>query len=579
MRLRSGDSGRSRGEGDLRPARAGAAGHRLRPTRTGRSRTYVPSEARVIDAVRRLLAAADVYGMGSGRRGGAVRPDVWRTGGRVDARRLGTAAMHCSSSPARSGLLPSRRSSPSTATRTDSSIVVTSARAFAYPASRVPRSSASDLAVRSRDDPRASPSVAPARHPGRRQSRVVAHAFKLPDLGEGLTEGEVARWLVVEGQEVREDDPLVEIQTDKSDGRDPISIRRARFSGYSSPRERSLRSAPSSSSSASWARTSRNLLEHRGRQATEYARPRRKPRPRRAFRPTPVVRRIAAELGVDLVAVHATGPGGRITEDDVRDAITGVSTTEGRREKIRGVRRVVAEHVAALTARSRGDMGRGVRFRECADGPARGCRGERMRGSAAEFPELNARLEGDEIVYLERYDIGVAVQTEQGLVVPVVRGVDSRSVDEDQRGARPAGGGRARRHPRGCGAPRLHVHGDECRQACGPLSDADRQLPGGRDPQHRTHRAGGSGGPRIGSRSSCASRAPSPYGFDHRVVDGCTSRRVRARDLPELSSAHKLPASIRRSTSRNPPKREGEGCRARIVGVVFVLRLAGRPWG
>src|ERR687888_2027461 len=44
----------------------------------------------------------------------------------------------------------------------------------------------------------------------------VAYEFKLPDLGEGLTEGEVARWLVSEGQEIVEDDPLVEIQTDKT---------------------------------------------------------------------------------------------------------------------------------------------------------------------------------------------------------------------------------------------------------------------------------------------------------------------------------------------------------------------------
>ena len=50
--------------------------------------------------------------------------------------------------------------------------------------------------------------------------------------------------------------------------------------------------------------------------------------------------------------------------------------------------------------------------------------------SLQEFPELNARLEGGEIVYLDRYDIGVAVQTEQGLVVPVVRGCDQASVDE-----------------------------------------------------------------------------------------------------------------------------------------------------
>jgi pyruvate/2-oxoglutarate dehydrogenase complex dihydrolipoamide acyltransferase (E2) component len=47
-----------------------------------------------------------------------------------------------------------------------------------------------------------------------------------------------------------------------------------------------------------------------------------------------------------------------------------------------------------------------------------------------EFPELNARIEDGDLVYLERYDIGVAVQTEQGLVVPVVRACDSRSLDE-----------------------------------------------------------------------------------------------------------------------------------------------------
>ncbi len=47
-----------------------------------------------------------------------------------------------------------------------------------------------------------------------------------------------------------------------------------------------------------------------------------------------------------------------------------------------------------------------------------------------EFPELNARLDGDAILYLDRYDIGVAMQTEDGLVVPVVRGVDTKSVED-----------------------------------------------------------------------------------------------------------------------------------------------------
>ena len=50
--------------------------------------------------------------------------------------------------------------------------------------------------------------------------------------------------------------------------------------------------------------------------------------------------------------------------------------------------------------------------------------------SLQEFPELNARLEGDAIVYLDRYDLGVAVQTDQGLVVPVVRACEAKSLDE-----------------------------------------------------------------------------------------------------------------------------------------------------
>ena len=53
-----------------------------------------------------------------------------------------------------------------------------------------------------------------------------------------------------------------------------------------------------------------------------------------------------------------------------------------------------------------------------------------MRALAAGVPELNARLEGDEIVLLDRYDLGMAVQTDHGLVVPVVRDYDSRSIEE-----------------------------------------------------------------------------------------------------------------------------------------------------
>ena len=72
----------------------------------------------------------------------------------------------------------------------------------------------------------------------------MAYEFKLPDLGEGLTEGEVARWLVAVGQEIAEDDPLVEIQTDKTTVEIP-SPAAGTVSKSSSARARSRPSAPS----------------------------------------------------------------------------------------------------------------------------------------------------------------------------------------------------------------------------------------------------------------------------------------------------------------------------------------------
>ena len=109
------------------------------------------------------------------------------------------------------------------------------------------------------------------------------------------------------------------------------------------------------------------------------------------------------------------------------------SAAEGRREKVRGVRRQIVEHltrahheVPAVTYVEECDFSNvdlkrlvATTLQTCAE-------------SLQQFPELNARLEGGEIVYLDRYDLGMAVQTEQGLVVPVVRDCDKRTVDELQ---------------------------------------------------------------------------------------------------------------------------------------------------
>ncbi len=273
----------------------------------------------------------------------------------------------------------------------------------------------------------------------------MAYEFKLPDLGEGLTEGEIARWLVTEGQELAEDDPLVEIQTDKTTVEIP------------SPAAGTVTKILVGEGEVVPVGT---VLVVIGGEATTPAAASPTPPAGRESVPvtqtrsgepgrvqaTPIVRRIAQELGVDLASLSGTGPSGRITEADVRNArgdlvlqehkvsegrVSEGRVSEGRREPVRGVRRRIVERlttahreVPAVTFVEECDF-TGFDLAQLLP--------QTLKATAAslkEFPELNARLEDDEIVYLERYDIGIAVQTDQGLVVPVVRNCDKASLEE-----------------------------------------------------------------------------------------------------------------------------------------------------
>ena len=254
----------------------------------------------------------------------------------------------------------------------------------------------------------------------------MAHSFKLPDLGEGLTEGEVARWLVAVGQEVAEDDPLVEIQTDKATVEIPspyagtvLEIRVAE--GVVAPVGAVLVVIGEPGEALS--------VEAPSDTASQVAMAPSAPPQAGRVQATPLVRKVAEELGVDLATISGSGPGGRITDADVRAAAS--SAVEGRREPLRGVRRLIAEHMT----RAHREVPPVTWVEDC---DFEDVELERLLATVvaacvqalAKFPELNARLEGDAIVYLDRYDVGVAVQTEQGLVVPVVRGAGSLTVDE-----------------------------------------------------------------------------------------------------------------------------------------------------
>jgi pyruvate dehydrogenase E2 component (dihydrolipoamide acetyltransferase) len=251
----------------------------------------------------------------------------------------------------------------------------------------------------------------------------MAYEFKLPDLGEGLTEGEIARWLVAEGQEIKEDDPLVEIQTDKTTVEIP------------SPAEGVVSRILVKEGDVVPVGTVLVVIGDGAAAAPETTK----------VLATPLIRRLAQELSVDLASLAGTGPQGRITEDDVRAAAGGAPVKEGRREPIRGVRRLMSENmtrshreIPAVTWVEECDFSN-VELDRLVPTVLKAC-----ALALKEYPELNARIEGDELVYLDRYDIGVAVATDEGLVVPVVRGCDTASLDElDAEVRRLADGARA----------------------------------------------------------------------------------------------------------------------------------------
>ena len=170
----------------------------------------------------------------------------------------------------------------------------------------------------------------------------MAYEFKLPDLGEGLTEGEVARWLVAVGDEVAEDQPLVEIQTDKTTVEIP------------SPAAGTVSQILVEEGATVPVGTVLVVIGGDGAapaaaEEPPRAEPAAAPAPPAApaterVRATPLVRRVAEELGVDLAAVQGTGPQGRITEDDVRAAASGAPAASRRPP---GPRASGASHCAA----------------------------------------------------------------------------------------------------------------------------------------------------------------------------------------------------------------------------------------
>ncbi|MDD5761909.1 MAG: dihydrolipoamide acetyltransferase family protein [bacterium] len=290
--------------------------------------------------------------------------------------------------------------------------------------------------------------------------------LKLPDVGEGIAEGEVVRWLVAEGVAIKEDDLLVEILTDKANIELPSPVTGTFLKILAQPGQIVKVGEPIAliEPAAGRAASAHHVTAPSDRPATtlreaaesgQVSPPKMGAAPGGAVLATPVVRKLAKDLGVDLGMVPGTGPGGRATEEDVRGAVdakpsSGPPPVSADEERIpfKGRRRMIARKMVAAKTRVphallvdeadvSGLLAERAKMREI--GEREGVRitilpfiMKAVAGALRMHPALNTSLDEDreEIVLKRKVDVGMAVDAGDGLVVPVVRNADAKSVIE-----------------------------------------------------------------------------------------------------------------------------------------------------
>jgi len=347
---------------------------------------------------------------------------------------------------------------------------------------------------------------APSRTPG-------ASEFKLPELGENISQGDLVRLMIAPGAKVSEGQPIMELETDKAVVEVPssvsgvvkevkvkegqkIKVGQVIFTlegGAPAAQPARPRSAPVEHVSGQHgARLAFQAAIRAEGKTEEQALPPDQPQQtvpsfsmpaqldkvagtehRQPVPAAPHVRRLAREVGVDIYDVKGTGPGGRISEDDVKAhakallsaAATAVATPRaghfaqphlpdfakwGKIERVsmRGVRRKTAEHLAEawntiphVTQHDRADITELEQLRARFAPKAEEAGGKMtvtaiaLKVCAAAlkvFPQFNASIdiEKEEIVYKQYINIGVAADTDRGLLVPVIRDVEKKNIVE-----------------------------------------------------------------------------------------------------------------------------------------------------
>lgn len=294
----------------------------------------------------------------------------------------------------------------------------------------------------------------------------MPYDFKLPDLGEGIAEVELRKWLVSEGERVAEHQPLVEVETDKAVVEVP------------SPRAGVVRQILKREGET--VKVGEVLLAIAGEE--EAAAPRQEAPPggeaprksvgivgslpdaddeqhppqQKGFTglATPMVRKMAREKGIDLAGIRGSGPHGCIIPEDLERYRAAAPPEAGKWTgsaevlPLRGLRRTIAKNVLAsqrttafVTSMEEADITEiwELRVREQGEVEARGTHltflpffMKAAQHALKEYPLLNATIDdaAETIVLKKEYHFGIAVDTPEGLMVPVVRDVDKKSIME-----------------------------------------------------------------------------------------------------------------------------------------------------
>lgn len=282
---------------------------------------------------------------------------------------------------------------------------------------------------------------------------MVQYEFKLPDIGEGVAEGEILKWLVKEGDKVKEDQSLVEVMTDKVNVQIPSpksgSIARTLVKEGEVVK---VGQAILVIEVAGEAPPAPVVAEHRPQGTAPAAQQNIQTQvPADRVLATPATRRLARELGLDITKVRGTGPNGRVIDEDLKAAqgsATAPSAGSANEERVplRGIRKITAEHmarsfhtVAQVTHVDEADVTELVLLREAFKGSAEK-RGVKLTflpliikavvPALKEFPYANASFDekSGEIVLKKDYNLGIATDTEGGLLVPVIKEADRKDI-------------------------------------------------------------------------------------------------------------------------------------------------------